>query len=292
MRTIDLKRLCGTLILALCCVAASALTAGETAKAATEKTPSATQEALVDEILELAGLTQAVDAVPAQIEQAISDPEGDYSKLPEQQRERLRGIMAEAFDPQRLLADIKKTMHERFAKKRYEAVRALLKSADGRRLTALEAQLAVPEVQENLRQFAADLQASPPPASRQKLIVQLDRASLTSETMLDISLASFGAVVLASGEIGQQDSKALKKALAAMRERLRPVVADQTALLLLYIYRDVAEAELKNFIRLYRQKDMAAMSGVIRQGIVRAMDNAFQLMLQRLRDVHPDELRA
>lgn len=289
----NLQRLCGTLILALCCVAASALTAGETpsSKATTAKSPSAARQALVDEILELAGVTQTLDAVPAQIEQAIGDPEGDYSKLPEQQRERLRGIIAEAFDPQRLLADIKKTMHERFARQRYEAVRALLKSAEARRLTALEAQLAVPELQENLRQFAADLQASPPSASRQKLIVQLDRASLTSETMLDMNLASFGAVALASGENGQQDSKALKKALAAMRERLRPLVTEQAVLILLYIHRDVADAELKNFIRLYRQKDMTAMSGVIRQGFVRAMDNAFQLMLQRLRDVHPDEVR-
>lgn len=284
---------------AVSCVAVASLVMGvatsahaENAKAANATPDPAAKSIVIDEILDLSGVKRALEIIPGQIEEEMDNPEGEYSKLPEEQREQLRVVMREAFEPEHLVAEMKQTLADNYRQPVYEAVRARLNSPQGRRLTELEAQLTVTDIEERLQEYATVLNATPPPRGRMKLIGELDKAALTSETILDLSVASFGAVALAAREDqAPLDEKALRKALEGIRAKLRPAITDHTLLMLLYVHRDVTNRELQGFVRFYQDKNMKVMSGIVRKGFGRAINGSFREMLKKSRNIRSDTVR-
>ena len=252
----------------------------------------AARSRVIDEILDLSGVKKALKSVPGQIEEEMANPDGEYGKLPDAQREQLRAIMLEAFSPERLVGGMKQTLVENYRQPLYEAVRAQLNSPQGRRLTELEAQLTVADIQERLLAYGEELAKAPAKPERMKLIAALDKTALTSETILDLSVATFAAVALAAREeAALLDEKALQKSLAGIRARLRPAIASQTALMLLYVHRDVSDRDLQGFIRFYQDKNMTVMSGIVRKGFGRAMNDGYREMLKRARNIRGDAVR-
>ena len=259
---------------------------------AAKNSGDAARSQVIAEILDLSGVRRALESIPAQIDEEMANPDGEYSKVPEEQREQLRDVMLEAFAPDRLMVDMKQTLVDNYRPAVYEAVRARLNSPQGRRLTELEAQLTVADIDERLREYAATLEAAPPSAKRRKLIAELDKAALTTETILDLSVASFGAVALTAREEQMPlDEIALKKSLTKIRTRLRPAITDHASLMLLYVHRDATDQDVQGFVRFYQDKNMAVMSGIVRKGFNRAMNGAFQQMLNKARNIRGDSVR-
>jgi CHASE3 domain sensor protein len=282
------------LCIAFACLAPAVVTHAYADSVQPAKAPAdaAAKSAVIDEILDLSGIKRALESIPGQIEDEMDNPEGEYSKLPEEQREQLRVVMLEAFEPERLIVAMKQTLADNYRQPVYEAVRARLNSAQGRRLTELEAQLTVADIEQRLQEYAAALDATPAPPKRRKLISELDKAALTSETILDLSVASFGAVALASREDQVPlDEKALRKVLEGIRAKLRPAIAGHASLMLLYVHRDVSDRELQGFVRFYQDQNMKVMSGIVRKGFGRAMNEGFRDMLKKARNIRGDTVR-
>ena len=61
--------------------------------------------------------------------------------------------------------------------------------------------------------------------------------------------------------------------------------------MLLYVHRDVSDRDLQGFIRFYQDKNMTVMSGIVRKGFGRAMNDGYREMLKRARNIRGDAVR-
>ncbi|MBI3031416.1 MAG: DUF1266 domain-containing protein [Candidatus Rokubacteria bacterium] len=188
---------------------------------------------------------------------------------------RLSQIIAESYHAETLYKAVTDTFKSRFDEKRLLAVRQAWRSPLFKRISALEAQASTPEAARRLREFAVELRRAPPPADRLALIRRVDTATRSTDTNLEIVLATIRGIVLGMDPMmpASQRLKAgqLDQILSDMRAEIRAPLKNQVQVTLLYAYQSLADEELRTYLAYVESEAGRWFDRVAKDGILSGM---------------------
>lgn len=160
----------------------------------------------------------------------------------------------------------------------------------GRRLTQLEKETAKPEAYAQMQVYAGTLKQSPPPARRVELLQALDTATgasrMAAQMLLDTRLALILGATSRMPEAERPSLAQIMDKVEQGRAAVEQVMPNQTLIQFLYVYRDVADADLQQYVE-FARGDPARHFW---QAGIEAMTQAFfasaEQFGQRLAEIH------
>jgi hypothetical protein len=238
--------------------------------------PAANPSKVISDILTVSGQKKALENMPGEF---ISGVHSRLESLQSENGARLQPGMQQAiedsakaaFTSDKFLARVTRAMKKDYNEKTYQALLADLSSPVARKMAELESR-ADPSPQV-FKQFVNDLESTPLPAARASLLRRLDAASRTSELMYTALLATNKGLVrgLSSASGKCMSESQLKKTEATMEGRTK---AAKTSLeemaidMMAYTYRDVSDAELSDYVKIYETAQSRHVGDVIFNAIV------------------------
>jgi len=221
-----------------------------TAKPKPKRAVEAPPEVLVEELLRMSGVTKSLDQIPGKVlqgaQQSSAKPNDPAAVA------RVEEIMQDAFRSERFHKRVQAALLEDFEHERVESLLTAFRAPLTKKLVALESAEHDPQA---VASFIQALNETPLPATRMDLVRRLDAATRAGEVTTEIVITTTRAMV--SGATGG-DAKQMalfderfSAQRATLDETLRNVVLATYA----YIYRDVSDADLGEYVELYEGED-------------------------------------
>lgn len=214
--------------------------------------PPAAAEALVDELLQRAGLLAQLGQVPALVEARLSQHRG---LLAPERYDRLRALLREAYRPEALSRVIRARFLQAFDPHRYGVVVGWLRAPHVEQAVAAELQAGDPASWQELTAFAGQLLQAPPSERRVALIRRLNDATRASEESRDVTLAVAEGVHRILGSVDPAGALSRPEAWRAEAEQIRiqsaERLAHQTELFFLFTYRGIPDEALARYVNFW-----------------------------------------
>lgn len=232
----------------------------------------------VDEMLELAGLRAQL---PGLIRDAVTHLVHSRADLSERERTTARTVAERAFDPARVYALLRDEYGRHSAPESRPAAAAWFRSPVGRRVVGLALEGARKADPATLPAFTAALERRPPSPGRLELTERLDWVTGSSGLSADLVLAIQGGLArglarsvppehrLRPGQIDADVQERRPRVLTAIREPMR--------VRLLYIYRDLTDEDLRQYIEFAGSPAARAHNRALHH----ALAHAFRLTAER-----------
>lgn len=236
-------------------------------------------KALIDEVLDLSGAKKQILQIPAVVQSRLSERHGQMrDRMRPADYTRLNQIVAESYHAETLYKAVTDTFKSRFDEKRLLAVRQAWRSPLFNRIAALEAQASTPEAARRLQEFAVQLRRAPPHADRLALIRRVDAATRSTDTNIEILLATIRGIVLGMDPMlpASQRLKAgqLDQILSDMRAEIQAPLKNQVQVTLLHAYQSLPDEELRTYLA-YLESDAGRwFDRVAKEGILSGMTAA------------------
>jgi len=198
---------------------------------------------VIDQIMDLSGATDMVNAFPAMVDQQIGSQLGQFEG---EDADFFRETMQAAFDPQQFHSAIKGLLLENYDAKHAKATMDWYESELGRKVREGDAKTQTPTAQQELMEFSQSLQETPPSPARVEFVQRLDAATRASEMSLKVMMAMMrgmmgGLAALDVGDAptpGEVDSQLEEQAI-----QLAPMIQNQTLFTLLFSTTSLTDAE-------------------------------------------------
>ena len=220
-------------------------------------------------------LAQAAPAVSQSLDKNLPDDVGDAD------RQRLRDVVFEAYDPQTLLADVAETVREQASASGHE--QALVVAAE-QLDTPLATKMIGLESTTGQANFAQDFKAfvnEPATARRKARLRQIDSLAedmqiIELQTGFNVTLleAMIRARNAASTAEYQVDQPRIEQMVAKTRGNIKGKLEQRVPLMLLYVYRDVSDAELQSYAQLQDRPELVWTNQALKAAIINALSNA------------------
>lgn len=212
-------------------------------------------DALLEELYTKSGLQKQLEQVPlvlqATLEQA-SHKDTTLRKLPKNIDWTIRTLAQKAFAPAALRETILREFREKLPVEDIKPVLTWLDSPLGKRCTQLEEAASTPQAQAEIQQYAVELQSSPPSKDRVEIFREFDSATKATESGVEMAVNSQIAVTLALMAVLPSEQQKSLDDITREAEKHKPKVeaAVRSHLLVsfLYTYRDLADAEIRQYI--------------------------------------------
>jgi hypothetical protein len=173
-------------------------------------------------------------------------------QLPQDLYAKIRGLLAEAFDPSRLDVTVLGKMEVQSNREEIARVRAWLDSPLGKRCSDLFTAALKPQSSAEQKEFMATSQKSRVPPDRQELIQGLAGATRIKGIALEIAVnTQLVITTVISSTFPSAEQWRFSKTLDETeknRQLLEPRVDQQVTSLLLYMYSSLSEAELGQYL--------------------------------------------
>jgi len=203
----------------------------------------------VDEMLELSGLRAQL---PALMRDVVTHLVRSRADLAERERRSARTVAERAFDLARVYALLRDEYGRHGAPERRQAAAAWFRSPTGRRVVELAVEGARNTDAAALAAFTHALERRPPSPGRLELIERLDWVSGSSELSADIALAVQGGVARALARSAPREQRPRPGQIDADAQERRPrvlsAIREPTRVRLLYVYRDLTDEDLRQYI--------------------------------------------
>ncbi len=222
------------------------------------------QEALIAEAIELTGLRQLTDEISRSARLAASGL--DLGAL---SSELVADAMAKGFDADRLYEVAEETFRGRAAGLQLGAALDWLRSPMARRIEEAET-----SGSDELRErHSTGLVSTPPTRDRVELLLRLDRASGTSESAVAMQAAMMKALLQGLYPSGPNTSHAIEEALEDARPRLARRTRSRIQLSLHFMYRDLSDGELAQYVSYLESENGEWLSHVLLKSLFAAMEH-------------------
>jgi hypothetical protein len=235
---------------------------------------------IVKEIIELSGGKIAIENLPAGVKSGAAVWK---DKLPPHKFEILNGIIDESYKPEGMYQDVLDYLVSRFDEKHYAAFLNWLHSPLSRNMTKLEENASNSGALQEMKEFAAKFQQSPPPQERVALARELDEAVSATQYTIEMvtinTLEMFKALESVmpeqQGIKGDNWEEGFKSNLKAQLEQS----TEQNVLIyFLYTYRSVPDGELKEYIKFWESDEGHWCTKVMNQAYLDALAKAGKKM--------------
>ena len=241
----------------------------------------------IKSFLDSSGLTSQVNDIPTIVTAELERVR--HQLHPKQYREFV-DTLNHVFTPENILEHISNALSAPANTENLRAWNALNTSPVAKRLYSLKSKIDAVETSHGIRQFLGDLHGNMPEFSRMKLLSELDDATHSSETSLDMQITTFkgiGKLLLATGQGHIVNTDELDQLLETMRGKLAPRIKQLTMLTTMYLYRDVEDSELQSFVNFYQDKSAQAAMNLRNNALVNAIEALSQDALKRANVLPP-----
>ncbi|KAF0192762.1 MAG: hypothetical protein FD165_532 [Gammaproteobacteria bacterium] len=245
-------------------------------------------------LLEHSGLTQVIEQLPQFIQEGMNDSlQGQESEISRDDVSAISNILQQSFASDVIMHDTIAHMELHYDKQRITHVLNYLTSPLGAKMIALEKASSTPASYEAMLDYAAKLEASPPDEGRVAVLLELDRASHTTELTVAMQLEIFRTIMLVMGAYASEQGAPqlagdmLEQTIAVMAEHVREEAQGMTLISFLFTYQDASDTELREYIKIHNDQDiqwyLALSSSALIHSLSRAMGKAGQGIVRHLR---------
>lgn len=235
---------------------------------------AADKRALATEVMKVSGLTEQLGQTTRSINDSLKRAEESGKATPEQRE--IGAVMLEAFGTDTILASVGKNLADQLSDSDLQTVLKWYQGEPGQKLIRLENQLADPETAKGLVEFAKQAEQTPLPEDKQALYKQIDKATLTTDTTVDMQLNSRVAMVKAMNKTAKSEKKLTDAEIQEKVEAQRPqamIFMQQINLIkFAYLYKDVPDEDIKAYLK-FAESDVGKKYFKARS---KALDKAMQ----------------
>ena len=216
---------------------------------------------------------------------AVNEIENRKKGLPEEEYQRLKNLIAQTFNEQRLYKAMYRHLEINYDANLSPRWLQHLQSPLMRKIADLEAQSAASDNFPKLIAYAQQLQQQPAPETRTTLINTLDEVTYTSELAVESQLAVAKVLLHAINPSlpsnKQMSTSQIKAALGALRIQTTQNLQRFSLITHLYTYQSLNDKELQQYLALYQSPEGAWASDTIYQAIKAALKDAIQRFQQQ-----------
>lgn len=207
-------------------------------------------EKLVAELLTLSGVSKSFDDIPAKVLQGAQQSSA-RSRDPAVVAE-VEKIMQDEFRSERFHKRVQQALIKDFDRKRVETLIAAFRAPLAKKMVEVEGAKQDPQA---VAAFAKGLAKNPLPKERIDLVQRLDAVTRAGEITAEIVVSTTRAMV--AGATGGDAGKmaAFDKQMGAQRGKLAEALRNAVLVTFAYIYRDVSDADLGEYLKLYESED-------------------------------------
>ncbi|MGB2942143.1 MAG: hypothetical protein WBB04_01400 [Candidatus Macondimonas sp.] len=212
---------------------------------------AADKRALASEVMRVSGLEQQLGQTTRSIKDSLKKAEESGKATPEQRE--IGAVMLEAFGTETILATVGKQLADQLNEGELRKVLSWYEGDPGQKLIRLENQLADPEKAKDLVEFAKQTEQNPIPEARQSLYKKIDKATLTTETTVDMQLNSRVAMVKAMNKTAKSEKKLTDAEINEKIESQRPKAMEFMQQINLikfgYLFKDVSDSDVAAYVK-------------------------------------------
>lgn len=212
---------------------------------------AADKRALASEVMRVSGLEQQLGQTTRSINDSLKKAEESGKATPEQRE--IGAVMLEAFGTESILASVGKQLADQLNEGELQKVLSWYEGNPGQKLIRLENQLADPEKAKELVEFAKQTEQNPIPEARQSLYKKIDKATLTTETTVDMQLNSRVAMVKAMNKTAKSEKKLTDAEINEKIESQRPKAMEFMQQINLikfgYLFKDVSDSDVEAYAK-------------------------------------------
>lgn len=236
---------------------------------------------LISQMLEVTGLAKEIQGIPKQLRAVIArDPR--IQNLTPEQRATFQSLVLRAYAPPAILEVINRTLQQNYDEASFKQFIQLYQQPLARKIHALEDEAETPEWDKNKQAYLSEMPSHPATQERLSILKNLDHATHDSAGTVNLQIAisrsMAGAAAMEQPKELRPSPEQLKKSLAdlsaQMRASLEPAVTLNTQQSYLYVYRDVSDAELKEYIESYENPAIQLSMNLIEVGLFTAIEEA------------------
>lgn len=230
-------------------------------------------------------LAQAAPAVNQSLDKNLPDEIGTT------ERERLRAAVLEAYDPEKLQADVAERLRDKAGGN--DKQRALVAAAEAletplaTRMIGLEATTSQAGFADKFRAFVDQ----PATDKRKRRLRQIDALTehmqiIELQTQFNVTLLE--AMIRARNAVSpsefQVDESRIERMVTDTQGNIRSQLDKRVPLMLLYVYRNVSDAELQEYAELQGQPDLVWTNAALKNAIVDTLAAAGERVAENFND--------
>jgi len=247
-----------------------------------EVDPNISQE--VDQLMKITGLKQMIDTFPQEIEaqinqQKMGNPNG---ALTEEESRLLFSHFSADTIYQSLKQHLSRTLDSR-------EISTLLQVHDKplmKRIVTAEVASSSIESQKEMAAFIAGLRHRPPSDQRMKMIQQLDRASMSTDSVIyiiEMMMLGMGELMMErNGELNTASKAQMEETITNTIRLIEGELRQQIIMSMHYIYRDFSDAEVMRYIEQLKSDENQHYTRAAIEGIGIAILDAFKQGVDQL----------
>lgn len=235
---------------------------------------AADKRSLVTEVMRASGLELQLGQTTRSINESLKKAEESGKATPEQRE--IGEVMLQSFGTQTILGSVGKQLADQLSESELQKVLSWYEGNPGQKLSKLENQLSDPEKAKDLVEFAKQAQEKPIPEARQALYQSLDKATLTTQTTVDMQLNSRVAMVKAMNKTAKSEKKLsdaeINEKIEAQRPQATSFMQQINMVKFAYLYKDVSDKDVNAYLE-FAESDVGKKYFKARS---RALDAAMQ----------------
>jgi len=233
----------------------------------------------IDEMLKLSGLKAQVGQIPVEIKSDfVRQQQSAEFKLTPKNSDRILKILMEAYNASDLERSVVDDFKEHYDSAHAAAELEILRAPLSRKMTKLEMAASAPEGRRQMENYAKALRSDPPGPERIALVKRLDRVTGTTDLGVDLLAAISMVNIRISNDFNPPEKRLnqdqLEQAADRMRKEMSGPVENSTLVSFLYMYRDVPDSELKEYVDLYDNETTEWFTHLVKGALVRALTAA------------------
>ena len=246
-----------------------------------------TQGEIIDEMLELSSIRQKIDRISVRVKSELDRQQhGTQNKLTPNEYDRISKILTGSFAGSDLNQSIASYFHKHYDQDRAVAELAILHSPANKRLRELMAWSSTPEARQKILAYDKQLTSVPPTPERMTLIRALDQASHSTAIAVEVTVSTSLAVTTILNALRPPDTQLNHDQLVELSSRMRKELwnAAEHSVIVTYLYafRDISDAELKDFIALYKSDTAKWFRQVATEALTVALTTATEKALGQM----------
>ena len=245
----------------------------------------AAKNSVIEQIMDESGWDEMIEQLPAMVAMGFDQQQPPPIKRDEY--EKLREILLQAFEPERIRKTIVGHLNERYESKRFSKFLTLIRTPLAQKMIALEIEANTPQAQQEMIQMGNILmgQASP---DRLELARRLDEATSATETALDMQMMMSEAIMTNMNKILPQAQRMTEAQLEQMLEQIRLQsvfpARQYTQLSIVYMYRSVSDEELGQYIQLHESETARWGTALIRDAWMKVSEDISVDLAERMKN--------
>lgn len=247
----------------------------------------------IRELLTKFGITALVGDIPITIKNGLLQKQQEKGSEKKAYLEKVSKIVTENYSSAKILDSIsarlmKTKLSTEFQSARYDSIQKLLSSDSGLKLVALKEKSRSGEAVEEIKKIAVQHEDNPMEIARMQLLESFDNAAAETEFSIAAQALSIDAILkitsateAANSNKPQSESK--PDVLSSTYGLLLRPSKYTTMMTLQYMFKPISDEELKQYILIYRQKQVQWLLQNVMVALSDTMQDATNKAIQRIK---------